>query len=669
MTRARPTHSPSSATTKVIRFAHRIAGVLTDATSVTLNDDTATYGVRRVDTGAVVVAAGTAFTHDGTGLYSYTLTGLTAGVTYQFSVEKVYAGETKRWAGTFTLSGNAAGFWTTQAQVEQEFGVTNCAEDVDLNNTGAGTAAVWQQALNWVDSLIDRIFAQAGYARPTDLTSTDYMLVSGYAASMVRNEIHGGRGSTETNGAGGPATGGVFQKDADEAEAAIREMAEDGVSFPEIFDPAGQAQGNAPVILRPTIDEEGRAVAVAADYQRPYWDGNSKADPSRRSVSGLWCSPQPSMETEIPIEPPELPTLYPKQAEAILCPARYTVIEATTKAGKTAGCLIWLLAKAWNEGQDGRSYWWIAPVFAQAKVAFRRLRQMLQSSDPRGITWAANDTELRIELANGSAVWFKGSDNPDSLYGDDVYAGVMDEASRCKEEAWHAVRSTLTATGGPIKIIGNVHGRKNWAYQLARKAEAGEQGFAYFKLTAWDAVEGGILNAAEIEDARQVLPEAVFRELYLAEPSDDGGNPFGIDAIRDCSAGFTLSNGPALCWGVDLAKSHDWTVAVALDAEARVCQLERWQSDWGQTRRRLLDMIGDTPALIDSTGVGDPIVEDMQRERMGVEGFKFNSAPEGMHDDGVCALALAREAWERQTHERAEMAEGGFVLTAGGGNE
>jgi len=42
------------------------------------------------------------------------------------------------------------------------------------------------------------------------------------------------------------------------------------------------------------------------------------------------------------------------------------------------------------------------------------------------------------------------------------------------------------------------------------------------------------------------------------------------------------------------------------------------------------------------------------------------SAPEGLHDDGVCALALAREKWERETHERAELDGGGFVLTAGG---
>lgn len=58
----------------------------------------------------------------------------------------------------------------------------------------------------------------------------------------------------------------------------------------------------------------------------------------------------------------------------------------------------------------------------------------------------------------------------------------------------------------------------------------------YTKITALDAVNAGVLDEEEIEDARRTLPEAVYRELYLAEPSDDGGNPFGIVAIGDCIA-------------------------------------------------------------------------------------------------------------------------------------
>ena len=52
----------------------KVNGVLTAADSApTLSDSAAVYGIKRLDTDAVVVAAGTALTNASTGIYSYTL--------------------------------------------------------------------------------------------------------------------------------------------------------------------------------------------------------------------------------------------------------------------------------------------------------------------------------------------------------------------------------------------------------------------------------------------------------------------------------------------------------------------------------------------------------------------------------------------------------------------
>src|SRR5262249_55791682 len=156
-----------------------------------------------------------------------------------------------------------------------------------------------------------------------------------------------------------------------------------------------------------------------------------------------------------------------------------------------------------------------------------------------------------LTLLNGAVIWFKSGDTPDTLYGEDVYGAVIDEATRCKAEAWHAVRTTLTATNGPVRIIGNVKGRRNWAYALARQAEGGAPGTHYAKLTADDAIDAGLFGRDELESAEHQLPHDVFRELYYAEPSDDEGNPFGITAIRQCLA--PLSRREPVVWGWDLA--------------------------------------------------------------------------------------------------------------------
>ena len=375
----------------------------------------------------------------------------------------------------------------------------------------------------------------------------------------------------------------------------------------------------------------------------------------------------------------ERPFLYKKQLDAIFNDKRYALIEASTKTGKTHGCIIWLAELALLEGRPGRNYWWIAPISQQADIAFRRLKRGLPNA-----YFKANDTLKTITLGNGAVIWFKSADNPDSLYGEDVWGAVFDEASRAKDEAWHAARSTLTATNGPIRMIGNVKGRKNWFFMLCRKAEAGEPNMHYSRLIAYDAVEAGVLSAEEVEDAKRQLPEAVFRELYLAEPSDDGGNPFGLGAIERCVG--PMSGKLPVAWGWDVAKSVDWTVGIGFDEDGACCRFERFQKPWPETIDYIKAVTGNVPAFIDSTGVGDPVLDILQKTNNNFEGFKFSSsskqqlmeglavaiqqtqisyplgvikneldnfeyqytrtgvtysAPEGLHDDCVCALALA----------------------------
>lgn len=377
----------------------------------------------------------------------------------------------------------------------------------------------------------------------------------------------------------------------------------------------------------------------------------------------------------------ERPKLVPYQKQILECEARFTVTEGATKIGKTFPHLWWLFEKAHSPPKKGANYWWIAPVYSQAKIAFTRLRRVVAASGQYRI----NESELFIQTPVGSTIWFKSAEKPDNLYGEDVYGAVFDEFTRAREEAWIALRTTLTATKAPCKFIGNVRGKKNWGYKLGMKARNGEPNYAYFKVTAYDAVREGILSAEEVEQAKRDLPEYAFKELYLAEAIEDGSNPFGYTFIQKQIK--PLSKLPPVCYGIDLAKSVDWTVIVGLDKNKHVSYFDRWQSDWGQTRNRIIRTVGSIPAFMDSTGVGDPILEDVKKVCPRVEGYHFTgpskqqlmeglansvqkgeisvldgvmreemeafefeysrtgkvtySAPEGYHDDTVCALALA----------------------------
>jgi hypothetical protein len=68
--------------------------VLIDPSSVVLEDFTATFGVKRLDTDGVVVAAGTAMTRESTGVYSYDITDPAPNLKYEYWVKFVVGGDT-----------------------------------------------------------------------------------------------------------------------------------------------------------------------------------------------------------------------------------------------------------------------------------------------------------------------------------------------------------------------------------------------------------------------------------------------------------------------------------------------------------------------------------------------------------------------------------------------
>lgn len=392
------------------------------------------------------------------------------------------------------------------------------------------------------------------------------------------------------------------------------------------------------------------------------------------------------------------PFLYAKQEEAIFHDDRFGWIEASTKSGKTVSCIVWLAEQAVLYGRPGYNGWWVAPTYRQAMMAMGRMIRFL----PKGTVHASQN--VLTFTHNGAKLWFLTGEKPDGLYGDDVHAVVIDEASRCREGAWIAIRSTITATRGPVRAIGNVKGRKNWFYRACRLAQGGLVGHHYAMLTATDAVEAGVLAAGEIEEARRDLPDKVFRELYFNEASEDGSNPFGMDHLRACASLPTLAPGPAVVWGVDLARLVDWTVAIGLNAKGQLSAIERWQSSWATTTERIATLVGSADAYIDATGVGDPITEALMRvcprakgftitgqskqhlmERLAtviqqpdrpltwpggscgnaavevllseLDNFEYEStrtgvryqAPEGQHDDTVLALAMAWMMYEERT--------------------
>ena len=86
--------------------------------------------------------------------------------------------------------------------------------------------------------------------------------------------------------------------------------------------------------------------------------------------------------------------------------------------------------------KPGRLCWYVTANYRMAKqIAWRQLKSMT----PSGMIAKKNETDLSIELINGSEIALRGADNEDSLRGVSLSALVVDEAAYVKQTAWEMV--------------------------------------------------------------------------------------------------------------------------------------------------------------------------------------------------------------------------------------
>ncbi len=382
----------------------------------------------------------------------------------------------------------------------------------------------------------------------------------------------------------------------------------------------------------------------------------------------------------------EIPALHAGQRKVLAEAERFNCLEVGRRWGKSflGGQLVSQAAI-----ERGVPCAWFAPTYKLLAEAWRDVRRVYHA-----LITASNEQEKRLDFFGGGSIDFWSIDKPDAGRGRKYAVVVIDEAgiARNLQDAWEgAIRPTLTDLKGSAWFLGTPKGR-NYFHQLFQRGQSGEPGWKSWRL---GSVDNPYIDPSEVEEARSSLPRHVFEQEYLGIPADDGGNPFGLDAIMRCLA--PISSAEPVVFGVDLAKSVDWTVVIGLDSDGAVCRLDRFQAPWQETLGRVAGSIGLVPAMVDSTGVGDPVVEQLQRAHQlpHVEGWKFTSqskqqlmeglsvaiqtgtvrfpdgpirlelesfeyeyrptgvsysAPAGLHDDCVMALALAVQRSRKPTN-------------------
>ena len=384
-----------------------------------------------------------------------------------------------------------------------------------------------------------------------------------------------------------------------------------------------------------------------------------------------------------------LPRLHPGQVRVLEDARRYNVLACGRRWGKTT----LLEDLAVNAALDGQRVGWFAPTYALLEEAYGRMRRTLG----KVVVSAAQSPHPRLELYTGGVVEFWTLDDPYKAgRGRAYHLAIVDEAAFAKrlDVAWEeSIGPTLTDFRGIAWFASTPRGR-NYFFELWARGQSGDPDWASWQMPTSTNPH---ISAEELEARRRSMPELAWRQEYEAEFVDAEGGVFR-DAILN--AAFVLE-GPEeprpsrrYVAGVDLARTVDYTDVRILDVTenpARLVAHKRWRGDsWALTVERVANELARYNAWgrVDATGVGDPVFEALRRRWPHVEAVKFTaqvkaqlverlvvaleqgelllyrepaleaelrafraetspsghvkySAPDGMHDDAVMALALA----------------------------
>ena len=268
------------------------------------------------------------------------------------------------------------------------------------------------------------------------------------------------------------------------------------------------------------------------------------------------------------------------------------------------------LALYWAINKKPCKILWVSPVYSQTTKVQKELHKAVY---PTGFLKSCNFSENHIEFMNGSEIYFRSSERYDNIRGYTFDYAILDEAAFMKPEAWNeAIRPTLSVKGQKVLFLSTPKG-KNWFYDLYKLGESDEyNNYKSYKGSSYDTP---FISEGEINDARKTLPENVFKQEYLAEFLDGGGEVFtNID--KNTFHQYPSPKGKVYC-GIDLGKQEDYTVATFVDQTGNVVDIYRTNNkEWRTIINELVEQIKKYKAitLIEVNSMGDVIYEDIKRQ-------------------------------------------------------
>jgi hypothetical protein len=273
-----------------------------------------------------------------------------------------------------------------------------------------------------------------------------------------------------------------------------------------------------------------------------------------------------------------------------------------------------------------KRFGYVTSTYTAAKNIIWRDPNMLKKYLPEALVLRTNESELYVEFKNGSILSIHGSDKADSLRGIDFWGVVLDEFALMKPMVWdEIIRPIIAQDKRRWAMFTFTPKGRNHAFRMWTQSKD-QPGWKRYELRGEDSL---IIPHEELVSLKKEIPSTTYAQEIQVQFNEDSSGVFkGVDncisgSLEEPKKGFTYVT------GVDLAKVHDFSVVTTLCREThKVVAFRRFnQLDWSIQKEAIIAETRkyNSMAVVDTTGVGEPIFEDLKKSGINVMAYQITA--------------------------------------------
>jgi len=256
---------------------------------------------------------------------------------------------------------------------------------------------------------------------------------------------------------------------------------------------------------------------------------------------------------------------------------------------------------------------WASPTHSQAKYALTNIEKAIKNS---GVILSINKTERRIELINGSTLYFTGTESFDNFRGINTHYLFVDEAAYVPTSAYDVLIPSMSTVGRKAFFISTPKGKVNKFhdyYQLGLQEDN-----KMYKSYRGLLEENPYRNVELIESERLSLPSYIFEQEYNGNFLDSEFSLFkNLNAVAIGNMKLPQANKKYYA-GLDLGRTNDYTVLTILDENKEVVKVYRdRQKSWNVIINNVVNNLkqyNNAHCFVESNSIGDVVYELIKKQ-------------------------------------------------------